>query len=57
MNAFGKVASKYKSKKLTGNQQEKVGKVMHEFKTGKLKSSSGQLVHNRKQALAIALNR
>lgn len=34
----------------------KVGKVMHEFKEGKLKSSSGQKVTNRKQAIAIGLS-
>jgi hypothetical protein len=36
--------------------QEKVAKVMHEFKRGKLHSSSGDLVTNRKQAIAIALS-
>lgn len=36
--------------------QEKVAKVMHEFKKGKLHSSSGDLVTNRKQAIAIALS-
>lgn len=30
--------------------------VMHEFKTGALKSSSGQHVKDRKQALAIMLS-
>jgi len=35
---------------------KKVGKVMHEFKTGKLKSSSGQKVTNPKQAIAIGLS-
>lgn len=34
----------------------KVEKVMHEFKAGKLKSSSGQAVTDIKQALAIALS-
>lgn len=34
----------------------KVGTVMHEFKTGKLKSSSGQKVSNPKQAIAIAMS-
>ena len=34
----------------------KVKKVMHEFKEGKLKSSSGQKVINRKQAVAVALS-
>jgi hypothetical protein len=36
--------------------QDKVAKVMHEFKKGKLYSSSGSLVTNRKQAIAIALS-
>ena len=34
----------------------KVEKVMGEFKTGKLKSSSGTKVRKRKQAIAIALS-
>ena len=34
----------------------KVGKVMGEFKSGSLKSSSGQKVANRKQAMAIAIS-
>ena len=34
----------------------KVKKVMHEFKAGKLKSSSGQKVTNPKQGIAIALS-
>lgn len=34
----------------------KVGKVMGEFKSGSLKSSSGQKVANRKQAMAIAMS-
>lgn len=34
----------------------KVKKVMHEFKVGSLKSSSGQRVTNPKQAVAIALS-
>ena len=36
--------------------QAKVGKVMHEFKAGKLKSSSGQKITNPKQAIAIGLS-
>jgi hypothetical protein len=37
--------------------QKKVGKVMHEFKQGKLKSgTSNKKVTNRKQAIAIALS-
>lgn len=34
--------------------KEKIRTVMREFKQGKLKSSSGQKVKDRKQALAIA---
>ena len=34
----------------------KVTKVLHEFKEGDLRSSSGQKVTNRKQAIAIALS-
>jgi len=41
-------------KKVTASK--KVGAVMHEFKTGKLKSSSGQKVTNPKQAIAIGLS-
>jgi hypothetical protein len=37
-------------------KQAKVGKVMREFKAGKLKSSSGQKVTNPKQAVAIGLS-
>ncbi len=37
-------------------KQEKVKKVMREFKRRKLKSSSGEIVTNRKQAVAIALS-
>lgn len=37
-------------------KQAKVGKVMREFKEGKLKSSSGQKVKNPKQAIAIGLS-
>ena len=36
--------------------KSKVKKVMHEFKEGKLKSSSGKKVTNRKQAVAVALS-
>lgn len=34
--------------------EKKVAKVMGEYKRGKLKSSSGQKVKSRKQAIAIA---
>jgi hypothetical protein len=36
--------------------RKKVEKVMHEFKKGTLRSSSGQKVTNRKQAIAIAMS-
>lgn len=36
--------------------QRKVGKVMHEFKEGKLRSGSGAKVRSRKQAVAIGLS-
>ncbi len=35
---------------------EKVEKVMHEFKKGTLKSSSGDKVKSKKQAIAIGLS-
>jgi hypothetical protein len=36
--------------------QKKVEKVMSEYKSGSLKSSSGQKVTSRKQAIAIAMS-
>ena len=36
--------------------QKKIEKVMSEYKTGTLKSSSGKKVTNRKQAIAIAMS-
>ena len=37
--------------------QKKIGKVLHEFKTGSLHSGKkGPMVKNRKQAIAIALS-
>lgn len=38
------------------NRTDKVGKVMGEFKRGNLRSSSGERVTGRDQALAIALS-
>jgi len=35
---------------------KKIGLVMHEFKTGTLKSSSGDTVTDRKQAVAIGIS-
>lgn len=37
-------------------REAKVGKVMHEFKSGSLRSSSGQKVSSRDQAIAIAMS-
>lgn len=37
-------------------KQKKVAKVMREFKAGTLKSSSGEPVKSRKQAIAIAMS-
>lgn len=36
--------------------EDKVHKVMHEFKEGGLKSSSGRKVTSRKQAIAIGIS-
>jgi hypothetical protein len=41
---------------LLGIKKAKTAKVMGEFKRGKLKSSSGSKVVDRKQAIAIALS-
>jgi len=44
-------------RKYSKKSQDKVEKVMHEFKRGKLKSGrSGKIVKNRKQAIAIGLS-
>ena len=40
----------------TAAQKKKVHKVMHEFKEGSLKSSSGKKIKSRKQAVAVALS-
>ncbi len=42
--------------KYSDKAQDKVEKVMHEFKEGKLKSSSGDRVKSRKQAVAIGIS-
>lgn len=44
------------TKKYSDKAQEKIGEVMHEFKEGKLKSSSGDKVKDRKQAIAIGIS-
>ena len=51
-NKLGEGAAK--RKKLPPD--EKVGVVMHEYKHGSLHSGSGDIVKNRKQAIAIALS-
>ena len=42
--------------RLKDMKEKKIGKVMREFKQGELKSSSGDKVKDRKQAIAIALS-
>ncbi|MDF2553100.1 MAG: hypothetical protein K0R77_2375 [Chryseobacterium sp.] len=42
--------------KYSEKAQEKVGKVMEEFKEGKLKSSSGEKVTDKTQAVAIGIS-
>lgn len=42
--------------KYSKKAQEKIGEVMHEFKEGKLKSSSGDKVTDRDQAIAIGIS-
>ena len=44
------------TKKASSKGKAKVAKVMDEYKHGALKSSSGQKVTKRKQAVAIALS-
>ncbi|MGA7237349.1 MAG: DUF6496 domain-containing protein [Bryobacteraceae bacterium] len=44
------------TKKTSAKGQAKVGKVMHEYKHGQLKSGGKAKVKNRKQAVAIALS-
>jgi hypothetical protein len=44
-------------RKYSKKSQEKVEKIMHEYKKGKLKSGrSGKKVKSRKQAIAIGLS-
>lgn len=44
------------TKKYSKKASEKVAEVMHEFKEGNLKSSSGDKVTDRKQAVAIGIS-
>ena len=41
---------------MSPKQSEKFAKVYHEYKRGKLKSSSGDKVKSRDQAVAIAMS-
>jgi len=41
---------------MMSKMQKKAHKVMKEYKSGKLKSSSGAKVKSRKQAIAIAMS-
>jgi hypothetical protein len=43
-------------KDMKNKMQDKVHKVMREYKAGKLKSSSGDKVAGREQAVAIAMS-
>ena len=43
-------------KDMKAKMQDKVSKVMREYKAGKLSSSSGDKVTNQKQAVAIAMS-
>lgn len=43
-------------KDMKAKMQDKVAKVMREYKAGKLKSFSGDKVTNQKQAVAIAMS-
>jgi hypothetical protein len=44
-------------KNIMGKKQKKIGKVMHEWKAGKLHSGKGgPIVKNRKQAIAISMS-
>ena len=43
-------------KDMKSKMQDKVHKVMREYKVGKLKSSSGEKVGSREQAVAIAMS-
>ncbi|ACU07897.1 hypothetical protein FIC_01449 [Flavobacteriaceae bacterium 3519-10] len=44
------------TKKYSDKAADKIGDVMHEFKEGKLKSSAGEKVTDRKQAVAIGIS-
>lgn len=44
------------TKKYSDKAQKKIGKVVKEFEKGNLKSSSGDKVTSRKQAVAIGIS-
>lgn len=44
------------AKKYSTAASKKIGKVLHEFKEGSLKSSAGYKVTDRKQAIAIGIS-
>lgn len=59
-HTFGEMMSKTKTsmpkKEMQPKGHNKIEKVMAEFKAGTLRSSSGELVTSRDQALAIAMS-
>lgn len=64
-HTFGEMMSKTKTgmpkkempkKEMPKKEMTKMEKVMHEFKAGTLKSSSGELVTSRDQAIAIGMS-
>lgn len=50
------MATKKKSSRSSAKGKAKVGKVMHEYKHGELKSGGKKKVKSRKQAIAIGLS-
>jgi hypothetical protein len=56
MAAKKKISSSTKKSASSPKAQAKVGKVMHEFKQGQLKSGGRAKVKNPKQAIAIGLS-
>lgn len=43
------------TKKQKECKRKKIGATMHEFKAGRLKSGTGAIIKNRRQAMAIAI--
>lgn len=54
--AKDKKEQKNSDKKYSEKAQEKIAEVMKEFKEGELKSSSGEKVKSRDQAIAIGIS-